>query len=62
MNTPRKAAQPKILVIDVGGSHVKCLLSGETTRRKFKSGPWLTPQQMVDGVLEMAADRCFEVI
>lgn len=62
MNAPRKAAQPKILVIDVGGSHIKCLLSGETTRRKFKSGPGLTRQQMVDGVLEIASDWRFDAI
>ncbi len=54
--------RPKILVIDVGGSHIKCLLSGETTRRKFASGPDLTPQQMVDGVLKMVADWHFDVI
>jgi predicted NBD/HSP70 family sugar kinase len=62
MSASRKAVQPKILVIDVGGSHIKCLLSGETTRRKFKSGPGLTPQQMVDGVLEIAADWRFDAI
>lgn len=62
MSAPRKAARPKILVIDVGGSHIKCLLSGETTRRKFKSGPGLTPQQMVDGVLEIASDWRFDAI
>jgi polyphosphate glucokinase len=62
MSTLRKKAQSKILVIDVGGSHVKCLLSGERTRRKFKSGPALTPQQMVDGVLEIVADWRFDVV
>jgi polyphosphate glucokinase len=58
----RKASPPQILVIDVGGSHVKCLLSGETKRRKFASGPGLTPQEMVDGVLGMVSDWHFDVI
>lgn len=62
MNATRKMAPPKILVIDVGGSHVKCLLSGESTRRKFVSGSGLTPQQMVQGVLEIAADWTFDAI
>lgn len=62
MSASRKAGQPKILVVDVGGTHIKCLLSGETTPRKFKSGPGLTPQQMVDGVLEIAADWRFDVM
>lgn len=62
MTSPRKAARPKILVIDVGGSHVKCLLNGEATRRRFASGPGLTPQQMVEGVLEIAADWHFDTI
>ena len=29
----------KILVIDVGGTHIKVLLSGEQEPRKFASGP-----------------------
>jgi predicted NBD/HSP70 family sugar kinase len=40
-----------VLAVDVGGSHVKALVEGETTRRRFVSGPDLTGRQMVDGVL-----------
>ncbi|MEP6604061.1 MAG: ROK family protein [Spartobacteria bacterium] len=36
----------KILVIDVGGSHVKLMIS-RAQKRKFKSGPKLTPREMV---------------
>jgi polyphosphate glucokinase len=46
---------PPVLVVDVGGSHVKILATGETERRRFESGPKLTPQEMVDGVREAAA-------
>jgi hypothetical protein len=62
MSATRKAVPPKILVIDVGGSHVKCLLSDQVTRRKFASGPDLTPKQMVEGVLELTAGRRFDAI
>jgi polyphosphate glucokinase len=43
-----------ILAIDVGGTHVKVLLSGETTPRKFESGPTLTAKKMVERVNEIA--------
>jgi polyphosphate glucokinase len=46
----------KILVIDVGGTHVKILASGQTTPRRMDSGPALTPRQMVDGVKALAKD------
>lgn len=36
----------KILVIDVGGTHVKMMISRQK-RRKFKSGPKMTPREMV---------------
>jgi len=43
-----------ILVIDVGGTHVKILASGQTTVRRMESGPTLTPGQMVAGVKALA--------
>jgi polyphosphate glucokinase len=44
----------KVLVIDVGGSHVKILATGRRTPRRMESGPTLTAQQMVDGVKSLA--------
>jgi polyphosphate glucokinase len=52
----------KILVVDVGGTHVKILASGESQPRKFASGPKLTPKQMVAGVKELAKDWKYEVV
>jgi polyphosphate glucokinase len=52
----------KILVIDVGGTNIKLLASGETTPRRFASGKSLTPEAMVGGVQEHAADWQYEVI
>jgi polyphosphate glucokinase len=39
-----------VLVIDVGGSNIKILASGETTPRKFVSGPDMDAAAMVKGV------------
>src|SRR6516162_3000154 len=40
----------KVLVIDVGGSHVKVRLSGDDEVRKIESGPTMTARQMVADV------------
>jgi predicted NBD/HSP70 family sugar kinase len=41
-----------VLAVDVGGSHVKALASNRRERRRFVSGPTLTPEEMVTGTLE----------
>jgi predicted NBD/HSP70 family sugar kinase len=56
----QKNAPLKILVIDVGGTHVKCLASGQPSSRQFASGRHLTPMQMVRGILELTADWSFD--
>jgi polyphosphate glucokinase len=52
----------KILVIDVGGTHIKILATGETAHREFASGPDLTAEQMVAGVKNMAGDWAYDVV
>ena len=52
----------RILAIDVGGTHVKVLLSGEQTPRKFESGPKFTAQKMVAGVKGIAKGWEYDVI
>jgi polyphosphate glucokinase len=52
----------KVLVIDVGGTHVKVLLSGEQIPRKFDSGPEFTPKEMVKGVKQITKDWKYDVI
>jgi polyphosphate glucokinase len=44
----------QVLVIDVGGNHVKILATGQVSRREIVSGPTLTPEEMVRGVLKAA--------
>jgi predicted NBD/HSP70 family sugar kinase len=52
----------RILVIDVGGSHIKLRVSGNDEVRKVPSGPTLTAQQMVEDVKEMTKDWKYDAI
>jgi polyphosphate glucokinase len=45
-----------ILVIDVGGTHVKILASGEKEKREIDSSPEMTARQMVSDVKSLAGD------
>jgi polyphosphate glucokinase len=52
----------RVLAIDVGGTHVKILASGQKTPQKFVSGPTMTPKQMVAGVKKLAAGWSYDVV
>jgi polyphosphate glucokinase len=51
-----------ILVIDIGGTHVKILATGQTERREFPSGPTLTVKAMVLRVKKLAGDWKYDAI
>jgi len=51
-----------VLVVDVGGTHVKVLATGQKESRELPSGPTLTAEQMVAGVKKVAADWKYEVV
>jgi polyphosphate glucokinase len=51
-----------VLVIDVGGTHVKVLATGEKTHREFESGPKMTPKVMVSQVRTLVADWQYDAI
>ena len=51
----------KILAIDVGGSNVKLMIS-RWEKRKFKSGPDLTPREMVTQMKPLLQDWRFDAI
>ena len=55
-------ADRRILVIDVGGTHVKVLATGQRTPRKMVSGPRMTPAKMVQEVKRMTKDWKYDVI
>ncbi|SFP65661.1 polyphosphate glucokinase [Nitrosomonas cryotolerans] len=52
----------RILVIDIGGTHVKILMSKQIAHREFSSGPTLTPKQMVVRVKKLSDDWRYDVI
>jgi polyphosphate glucokinase len=51
-----------VLVVDVGGSNVKILATGQTKPRKFPSGPELTAKQMVNRVKKLAGGWKYDVV
>ena len=51
-----------VLAVDIGGTNVKILVSGEKEPRKFPSGPHLTPREMVAGVKKLAEGWKYEVV
>jgi len=51
-----------VLVIDVGGTHVKVLATGQRSEREFVSGPRLTPKRMISEVRSFAADWKYDVV
>ena len=51
-----------ILVIDVGGTHVKLLASGKKVKREIESGPTLTARQMVSSVKKLADGWEYDVV
>jgi polyphosphate glucokinase len=51
-----------VLVVDVGGTHVKILATGQKDRREFSSGPKLTAKKMVAKVRALAADWQFDAV
>jgi predicted NBD/HSP70 family sugar kinase len=52
----------KILTVDVGGTHVKFLASGQNEKREFRSGKQLTAAQMVREVLDRTRDWDYEAV
>jgi polyphosphate glucokinase len=51
-----------VLAVDVGGTHVKILASGQDAPRKFVSGPTLTAEQMVAKVKKLAEGWNYDVV
>ena len=58
----RSASAKKVLVLDVGGTSVKILATGQQEHRAFPSGHKMTPKQMVVGVKKLAAGWRYDVV
>jgi polyphosphate glucokinase len=59
---PRRAGPRHILVIDVGGTHVKFRIDARGEIREFPSGPTLTPARMVRKVRGLTAGLDFDAV
>jgi polyphosphate glucokinase len=51
-----------VLAIDIGGTHIKILATGQTEHRECESGPKLTPAMMVAGVQNLAKGWTYDVV
>lgn len=51
-----------VLVVDVGGTRVKILATGQKVGRRMDSGPMLTPAQMVAGVRALAQGWKYDAV
>ena len=51
-----------VLVVDIGGTHVKVAVTGQDGEREFASGPTLTPKRMLSKVRKLAADWKYDVV
>jgi len=58
----RRNRVKRVLVVDVGGTSVKILATGQSESRSFPSGPKLTPKLMVARVIKLAADWTYDVV
>jgi polyphosphate glucokinase len=51
-----------VLVVDIGGNHVKTLVTGQTQMRELESGPTMTPELMVAGVRKVVRGWKYDVV
>src|ERR1041384_190449 len=51
-----------VLVVDVGGTHVKILATGQKELREFPAGPPLPAKQMVAGVKKLAGNWKYDAV
>ncbi|MEO7157247.1 MAG: glucose-6-phosphate isomerase, partial [Vicinamibacterales bacterium] len=52
----------RVLVVDVGGTHVKLMHSGSPDARKFDSGDGFTPAQVIAGIQAYTGDWNYDVV
>ena len=51
-----------VLAVDIGGTNVKLLATGQSEARRFPSGPTMTPRKMVAGVKKLAGEWKYDVV
>jgi polyphosphate glucokinase len=60
--TQSAAGVVRVLVIDIGGTNVKVLATGQRQPRRIPSGPTMTAEEMVAGVKPLVADWKYDVV
>jgi polyphosphate glucokinase len=53
---------PRVLVIDIGGTHIKAIATGHKNKVRFESGPKMTPAAMVRGLKKLTPDWKYDVV
>src|SRR5262245_51009223 len=59
---PARSAPASILTVDIGGTKVKILATGQTEARKAPSGKGFTPAKLIETVRSLAHDWEYEAI
>jgi len=62
MKPAKPAKSPKVLVVDIGGTNVKMLATGQKEPLKYPSGPTMTPEKMVRLVKKSVRDWKFDCV
>jgi polyphosphate glucokinase len=62
MAKKNKRSKRRILVVDIGGTHVKFEASDQQRRREFKSGPRMSAKRMVGEVKRLTKGWGYDVI
>jgi polyphosphate glucokinase len=52
----------RVLAVDIGGTNVKILATGQTEKRAVPSGPTLTPRRLVTAVKKLATGWTYDVV
>jgi polyphosphate glucokinase len=62
MQGSRMSRATRVLAVDIGGTSVKILATGQHEPRKFASGPKMTPARMAAGVKKLASGWKYDLI
>ncbi|HEY1423031.1 MAG TPA: ROK family protein [Candidatus Acidoferrum sp.] len=62
MKAANAVKSPRVLVIDVGGTNVKMLATGQKEPRKHPSGPAMTPRKMLSIVKKEVGDWKYDCV
>jgi len=61
-NQRKRKAEKNVLVIDIGGTHVKVYSTGRREAVKIESGPTITPKELIEAVKAKTSDWKYDVI